>query len=445
MPIKQIQIDVNELTIGMFVSALDCAWSQTPFPLQGFYIRDVNEIKDLKTHCRYVFIDVRKGASPLEQKASRTLHKKVPSNSRNSSARMPSGTVAVPVSTIRIDRTVYNRTTPLKSELKQAKAFYSDIAQSLDAVSDQLSRHQSISALELKMAVGNMVGSVLRSPDAFTWLSQVNSKDTYTYNHALRCAVWSVIFGRHMGLAKGDLDILAAGVILKDIGKIKLTTELLEKHTRTAGEQQEYERFVEHGITMLRDSQGIHPKIISVVKTHCERVNGSGFPQFLRGDKIPLLGKMAGLVTFYDETVNSRGASQPLSPSNAVSVLYKTRNQDFQEQLVVEFIRAIGLYPTGTTVILSTGEVGVVVEQNFEQRLRPKILVLTNPQKERLDKAILIDLAEEYARSKKNKQPKVEIKKDIEPGAYGIDAQEARDIYFELNSPKGFLAKLFKA
>ncbi len=444
MPIKQVQIDVSELTIGMFISALDCTWSKTPFPLQGFYIRDVNEIKDIKAYCRHVFIDVRKGASPLEQKASRTLYKKTPV-SRSDTSRTPSGTIAVSVNTIKIDRTVYSRTIPLKSELKQAKAFYSDIAASLESVSSQISRHQAISSSELKIAVSNMVGSVLRSPDAFTWLSQVNSKDTHTYTHALRCAVWSVIFGRHMGLTKGDLDILAAGVILKDIGKVKLSTPLLEKDTRTTTEQQEYERFVEYGVGMLSESQGMHPKIISVVKTHCERVNGSGYPQFLRGDKIPLLGKMAGLVTFYDETVNPRGASQPLSPSNAVSVLYKTRNQDFQEQLVVEFIRAIGLYPTGTTVVLSTGEVGVVVEQNFEQRLHPKILVLTNPEKKRLDKAILIDLAEEYTRSKKSKQPKVEIKKDIEPGAYGIDAQEARDIYFELNSPKGFLAKLFKA
>lgn len=66
MGIKQVKVEVNELTIGMFVSGLDRPWTQTPFPLQGFYIRDLDEIKELKVHCNHVYIDVVKGTAPVK-------------------------------------------------------------------------------------------------------------------------------------------------------------------------------------------------------------------------------------------------------------------------------------------------------------------------------------------------------------------------------------------
>src|SRR5690606_34011349 len=135
-------------------------------------------------------------------------------------------------------------------------------------------------------------------------------------------------------------------------------------------------------VEILRKLPDVKPRVTSVVKTHCERINGSGFPAHLRGDKIPLLGKIAGIVTFYDETINPRGQDKPHSPSRAVAKLYELRDIEFQEELVVEFIRAIGLYPTGTLVELSSGEVGVVVEQNFERRLKPVVMIVTDSVKE---------------------------------------------------------------
>ena len=72
---KQVRVDVNELTVGMFVSKLDRPWTQTPFPLQGFYVRDLDEIKSLKVHCNYVYIDVVKGPPPLTVNKLKTIQK----------------------------------------------------------------------------------------------------------------------------------------------------------------------------------------------------------------------------------------------------------------------------------------------------------------------------------------------------------------------------------
>lgn len=448
MGIKQVKVDVNELTVGMFVSGLDRPWTQTPFPLQGFYIRDLDEIKELKVHCNHVYIDVVKGSPPV-----RTKLKKL-SNSGRAQARAEKSSRVTNLAPLRIRRDAYKEVQPMEQEIGRAKELHQQVYRAVGTVLSQIDAdHQHVPIKETKSAASAMVDSVLRSPDAFTWLTRVREKDEYTYSHAVRSAVWAILFGRHIGLPKPELDVLAMGVLLKDIGKTKLPRHVIEKSSgRNETEQTAYEKFVEYGVEILRKMPDVKPRVTSVVKTHCERVNGSGFPAHLRGDKIPLLGKIAGIVTYYDETTNPRNQN-PLSPSKAVGKLYEARGIEFQEELVVEFIRAIGLYPTGTLVELNTGEVAVVVEQNFERRLKPKIMVVLDAVKQRLDRPIALDLAQD----EKEKQAKidsgkylaseiehVEIIQDLQPGSYDIDISLIRDEYIEDKQKTGILSFLKK-
>lgn len=446
--VKQVKVDVNELTIGMFVSGLDRPWTQTPFPLQGFYIRELDEIKELKQHCRHVYIDLAKGSGPV------SANLKTLSGSPNKSSQRASkaSTVKIDVAPLKIKRNVYNDIQqPLKKEVKSAKQLHQKVFSAVGQVIDQLDHGQVIPVKETQQVASEMVDSVLRNPDALSWLTRVREKDEHTYSHSVRCAVWAIIFGRHIGLAKKDLDVLAMGVLLKDVGKTRLDQQLITLKSRSAAQEREYEQFVGYGVDILRATEGVSPRVISVVKNHCERINGSGFPQQLRGDKIPLLGKIAGIVTFYDDTTNPRGETYPLAPSKAVAKLYELRNSEFQEELVVEFIRAIGLYPTGTLVELSTGEVGVVVEQNFERRLKPKVMIVLDACKHTLGKPFLLDMAEDdrekqalvdAGKKTLSEVEKIEILRDLEPGSYEVDIAEIRDNYLFKQERKGLLSFL---
>jgi HD-GYP domain-containing protein (c-di-GMP phosphodiesterase class II) len=446
--IKQVKIDVNELTVGMFVSGLDRPWTQTPFPLQGFYLRDLEEIKQLKIHCNHVYIDVVKGSSPVK-----TRLKRLTTSTRNEKRASKDARVTN-LAPLRIRRDIYTEVAPMEREIGRAKELHQQVHRAVGAILDQIDvDHQQVPVKETKRAASSMVDSVLRSPDAFTWLTRVRDKDEHTYSHAVRSAVWAILFGRHIGLPKPELDVLAMGVLLKDIGKTKLPRPLIENLDRDDTEQLAYEKFVSYGVDILRDMPDVKPRVTSVVKSHCERVNGSGFPSHLRGDKIPLLGKIAGIVTYYDETTNPRNQN-PLSPSKAVSKLYESRGIEFQEELVVEFIRAIGLYPTGTIVELSSGEVAVVVEQNFERRLKPKIMIVLDSVKQKLYRPITVDLAaDEKERHQKLESGKyvskefetLEIVQDLQPGTYDIDISEIRDDYIDSKKDSGILSFLKKA
>lgn len=445
MAIKQVKINVNEVTIGMFISGLDRPWAQTPFPIQGFYIRDIGEIKELRGHCNHVYIDVVKGAQPKGKAYLKTLEPQKNNNRYKSSLAIEKLTSVKPIT---IKYNTYDHYEPLKKEAKKARQLYTKVFASVSDVLEQLENDVMAPVHDTKRAAGEMVDSVLRNPDAFTWLSRIQEADEYTYAHSLRCSVWAILFGRHIGLDKRELDILAMGVLFKDVGKLKLDRDLLLKTNRTTQEQAQYETFVEKSVEILRRLPGVEPKVVSVVKTHAERVNGSGYPQHLQGDKIPLLGRIAGIVTFYDEVTHPRNALHPVAPSRAVSRLYEVRGSEFQEDLVVEFIRAIGLYPTGTLVELTTGEVAVVIEQNFEKRLKPKVLVILDSLKQELSKYQLLDLAEDDKKKQalidKGKRlaievEKIEIAQDLEPGSFEIDIQAIRDTYIMRAARKSFM------
>jgi len=436
MLITRLQVNVSQLSIGMFVSNLDCPWGKTPFPLQGFLIQSPGQIEELKRYCNAVHIDVAKSEVPIEAKKGKApLGSKGGVSDHTGKQAKP---ITVKLNKIKIQSHSYAPAKPIKTEFKQAKRFHDDVKQSLESVSKQIMGGEIPTIDKLKSSVGNMVESVIRSPDTFTWLCQVNDKDNYTYSHSLRCAVWAVIFGRHIGLSKSQLDILAASVLLKDIGKIKLPKGLLEKKNKTPQEQKIYETFVVHSTDMLKLSKTVDTRVIKIVETHCEYVNGSGFPHQLEGDKIPLLAKIAGLVTFYDNLVNPRVASMALSSSKATAELYKQRNYAFQEQLIVEFIHAIGLYPVGTAVVLSTGEVGLVVEQNSQHRLKPKVLILIDKYKSYLGVPVVLDMAQV---SQKNNADKVEISRDIELSRLGISTEQARDLLLQSSHYKSLFSR----
>ncbi len=461
MGVKQLKVDVNELTIGMFVSGLDRPWTQTPFPLQGFYIRGLDEIQQLKSHCSHVYIDVVKGCPPVATKLRSisssdnpgyATRNAMPGNAMSGNAK--SANANVQVAPLKIKRDAYTEKVPLKKEVQKARVLHQNVFQAIGQVVSQLEISTTIPMRETKRAASEMVDSVVRNPDAFSWLTRVREKDEYTYSHSVRSAVWAILFGRHMGLSKKDLDTLAIGVLLKDVGKVKLDQSLLTKAELSEEEALEYEGFVEKGVEILRQSGETDARVIKVVKTHCERLNGSGFPLHLKGDKIPLLGKVAGIVTFYDEITNPRGEHFPLAPSKAVASLYERRNVEFQEELVVEFIRAIGLYPTGTLVELNTGEVGVVVEQNFERRLKPKVMLVLDACKQLLSNPVLVDLAEDDQRKQAlldsgKKRPdevqKLEIIQDMEPGSFDIDIGQIRDDYLFKLPKKGWLSFLSRS
>jgi HD-GYP domain-containing protein (c-di-GMP phosphodiesterase class II) len=145
------------------------------------------------------------------------------------------------------------------------------------------------------------------------------------------------------------------GGMLMDVGKLRIDPELLRADRALSEEETQRMRMhVQYGIEIIEESGVINPDVYSMVAHHHERHNGSGYPLGLKSDDIPAVARIAGIVDSYDAMTSDRSHAPSLSPSEAIKVLYKSRDVEFQAELVEAFIQAIGIYPAGTIVELST-------------------------------------------------------------------------------------------
>jgi len=420
MSTNRVKVEVNSLKEGMFVADLDRPWHETPFPLQGFYIRVDDDVKALSGYCKSVYVDILKQKSkPVFEKHARfnpdeSVVRKNPSNDHQ--------VIDLPPIIIKSPQT-YCVQASIKKEVSRATKLHRHVYDAIDHIFSSIADGGDVSAKETESVASGMVESVLRNPDALVWLAKMNDEDSHSYQHSVKASIWALVFGRHLGLKKSMLKTLAMGVLLSHIGKAKIDYELLESSSTLSGDELDcYQQYVQHSVALVSSMKNMDAGVSSIVEYHKERHNGTGFPKGVTGDKIPMLAKIAGLVDYYQELISPRNNSLGMSPLDAVSELYQLRNIAFQKDLVERFIEAVGVYPTGTLVELSSQEVGIVTGHNLDRRLQPKIMVVLDEHKQPLKSGKVIDLKIRN-RLKLQSRP-LFIKESLPKGAYDIDENQ---------------------
>jgi HD-GYP domain-containing protein (c-di-GMP phosphodiesterase class II) len=416
------KVSTQDIVLGMYIAKLDRPWLETPFLFQGFRITDEKEIRELQRYCDHVFVEhpepaqgsrapppalvapEKRGWWPFRLPFARRQKRAAPEAEPETSEQLRDlSTVA--------------------EELPQARAIYAQAASTFGEAIDRIREGGALSAQILKDAVSPIVDSLLRNHDAMTWLARIKRADDYTYGHSISCAIYAIGFGRHLGLPKEDLQILGVGGLLLDVGKTRVSKDLLNKHEAlTDAETAAVRKHVEHGVDIVSKMAGIDAAVLAMVRSHHERYDGSGYPQRLKGMDIPVFARLAGIVDFYDAVITKRPYAAPISPFDAVRELLKRAGNEFQREMVDRFIQAVGVFPDGALVELSTGEVGIVVDQNPLRRLRPKVMIVLGPDKRPKDKLVTIDLRDCPAEPKEKNA--VWIDKGLESGAYGLDAAD---------------------
>ncbi len=271
-------------------------------------------------------------------------------------------------------------------------------------------------------AVGLMAESITRNPDALMWLTRMKSRDTYSYDHGLNVSIYLLAFGRHLGLPQDQIRLLGTAGLLQDIGKMKLPRELLEKQGKmTSSEYELTKQHVQYGLDMIKESKHTSPLIYDIVAQHHERHNGSGYPKGCKADEITMYGAMAGITDVYAAVTSTRPYGLPLAPQEALSQLFSWRGTVFSEKLVEEFIQAIGVFPVGSLVELNTGEVAAVVAQNRARRLKPRILLVLDHNKQPYASPIMLDML--YEPPTPTGEP-YRIVKGLRIGAHDVDPRE---------------------
>jgi HD-GYP domain-containing protein (c-di-GMP phosphodiesterase class II) len=406
------KVSTAYLKVGMYISKLDRPWKKTPFLIQGFHIKDEEDICALVKFCEFVYIDTIRGVTSemYMQGAPSKYLKQSLSRSNQVESILDSGKKTVD----------YDDEKTTVEELPEAKAAFEHASDCVARIVEEDLKKGQLNIANVKRAVAPIVDSMVRNSDAFMWLAKMRNHDAASYDHSVQNCALGIAFGRHLGLNKRALNTFATGLLLMDVGKIKLPKQLLTKTTELLNAEEEILRkHVAFTVEILRKTKGINEHVINIALTHHERYDGSGYPNGLVGMQTPAYGRMAAIIDCYDVMITATSSKEAMPEHEALQNIYNMRDQSFQKELVEQFIQCMGVYPTGSLVELSTGAVGAVLAQNAQQKLKPKVIVLLDEKKRHIKKRTVCDLASQ------NKEP-IHIAKSLENNAYGMDLKQVR-------------------
>jgi putative nucleotidyltransferase with HDIG domain len=412
-----IKFDTVDLEIGMYVSALDRPWVGTPFLFQSFLIKSEKQIQQLQKYCRTVEIDETKSDHSLANKFF--MYK-----CRNVSPK-PVEENLVPVPQPNQEPAKFS----LKQEDKQfeqdlgaARQVYEATTKSLHNVIDDFRLNKEVNPVELKSCVHGVIDGVVQNPSALALFSNLKSRQQDTVRHSLNVCILSLLFGRHLGLNEKQLSDLGYAALLHDVGEIKVSQAILDKHNRglTPEEKKEMEKHAQFGAEILLATHDIPGVAIEVARSHHERVNGKGYPKGLKDTEINYFARLVSIVDVYEIVTNHPGAKVHVSCSDALKSIYMMRGSFFDRELVEEFIKCLGIYPVGSVVELNNAEVAIVISTKPGKHLLPTIMIVKNS-KGILYQPQVINL-EHY--KEQEGLSKLYITKVIDPNSVGIDLSD---------------------
>lgn len=396
-PQQLIKLPVTRLALGMYVTAVDQKGKLAV--VNAGLIKHKDAIGKLeKSGIRFVWVDAEKSLPGCGLKKAtstgslRGLAQKVPSVSR--AEIKPTGQTHRQV-----------RHQKANTILTEAKGL-------VRKVLGEVFEGKKIEVAPFEALADNIIESVMQDADAIQFASALRSKDAYLLEHSVNVAVLLVTFGRHLGMDKKMLRNLAVGGVLHDIGKIRVDDEVLNKPARLTPEEFEHMKLHQvYAIEVMEAAVDMHDVSKQVCLMHHEKLDGKGYPKGLKGEEIPLHGRMACICDIYDALTATRCYKEAMSPAAAFKVLLSLTPFHLDKQLVYEFIRCVGVYPVGSLVELSDGRVGIVWETTDREVRQPIVKCFYSLKQKRFTQVCYVDLL----------RSDLEIERGISPGSLDVD------------------------
>ncbi|MGC1441721.1 MAG: HD-GYP domain-containing protein [Burkholderiaceae bacterium] len=316
----------------------------------------------------------------------------------------------------------YQDKSSVEQELPRARTAFDKSEATLRTLASDVKSGRLPSLEQASEVVDDIVQSMIDNPDAMMWVARMRDEDITTYGHAVKVALYMVALGRHMGFPKRELSNLGMIGLLADIGKTKLPKALLEKPGMLS--PQEYTLVKEHvrlGLESLSKDGPLPPDILQGIAQHHERLDGSGYPKGLKGPEIGIYGRMAAIADTFSALITPRVYANPVSPHDALLNLFEWAGSSFHEPLVEQFVQAVGVFPVGSMVELSTKEIAIVLAHNKVRRLEPRVLVLTWIDKTPLETPIERNL---FEKPKGADGKPIRIMRAVPAGSHGLKIKD---------------------
>jgi HD-GYP domain-containing protein (c-di-GMP phosphodiesterase class II) len=211
---------------------------------------------------------------------------------------------------------------------------------------------------------------------SLVFLVQQTDED-YTYTHEVHVSMISSLVGTELGLRLEELSHLAFASMIHDVGKVLVPREILLAARKLTSEEFEVmKKHVAFGERICRKSGLSDERVISAVRDHHEKLDGSGYLAGLTNEQISLFARIVSVVDIYDALISNRSYKPSWTPYKVMTEVIKLASLNKLDPRVVQaLVSVLGLYPIGTTVVLSDGRKAVVVGVNRRNPLRPVLRI----------------------------------------------------------------------
>ena len=353
----KIQYRVEQLEKGMYVAELDRPWVGTPFMFQGFIIESDDELGQLKQFCKHVFVDDLKSSADF--KVQKKLHS------------------AVRGTTITVEFQEWKGLEKLRETIKKIKLQSDDVVVRLTQFAEGDASDRREHLRETREAVTHLIDNIAADPKTSQWMRILSEQDATMGRHAMNTTTLAVGFAGAMGWDTALQAVVGEGAMLHDIGMSKIPKQIRDKPGALS--RDEFKLIKLHpgyAATKLEGSPGLDTRIFEIVRHHHERLDGSGYPDGLKGDMIPDYVQLVSICDVYDSYITDQCYREKYTSSAAVARITKRGTRHFNKELIEKFIRWIGIYPLGSLVYLRNNSLAIIVASDEKKRLHPMVLLV---------------------------------------------------------------------
>jgi putative nucleotidyltransferase with HDIG domain len=374
-----ITIAVQDLRVGMFVH-LEGGWMSHPFPLSSFRISSADQIETIR---RLGLSQVRVSPDKSEPPPLAAL----PSSGPEAAAIDP----AVESQALQ-PRERREQLLAQREASRLCEGQYEEASLALQRVVELVPSQPVTARLQTEALSRAMLDKMLSAGELCIRLLNSSGGDR-TAAHSLNVSVIAMLMGRSLGLAESELMDIGVGALLHDVGKLDLPERVRYPEACTSSsETNAYREHVHLGLVRAR-RMGLSEGALQVLAQHHEQADGSGFPQRLQADAMAPAARIVAVVNRYDNLCNPGPRGHPLTPHEAVSLLFAQNRHKFDAVVLNAFIRMMGVYPAGSVVQLTDDRFAMVIAVNSTRPLKPRVLVYQHGVPR--DEALLIDLEHE--------------------------------------------------
>lgn len=259
-------------------------------------------------------------------------------------------------------------------ETTESDVIYQEAFNAIKDVLCKVKNAQSIDTKLITEIVENIVDQVTQDTQTLLRLSSIREIDNYTYLHSIDVCIYSIIMGKSLGLDNKNLRRLGLGAMLHDIGKGKIPTEILFKPgPLTEEEFNIMKSHTTYGYEIITNSPNLDSTTANIALQHHERWDGKGYPRHLKENNINIFARIVTICDIYDALTANRVYRGRILPHEAAEYIINNNGVIADPALTNYFVHNVAIYPIGSTVLLSTGEIGRVSEIHSSMPLRPVI------------------------------------------------------------------------